>query len=182
MFQCVVCLLLRCRRVALRGVLHAVLCCAALRAPRWWTCVPMCCVFVVLQACGVARVCCVLCCVVLCCVALRAPRWWTARCPRPGSARRPSRWCRRAGTGCSSPAGGGGEQGTQRLPIHTLSKATHNEHVLSEERETTMHLCGYSEDVHRTKWQALTIARLTHSPYTTEIARLRRYTMLKYYF
>ena len=137
-------------------------------------CVPMCCVFVVLPACGVARVCCVLCCVVLCCVALRAPRWWTARCPRPGSARRPSRWCRRAGTGCSSPAGGGGEQGTQRLPIHTLSKATHNEHVLSEERETTMHLCGYSEDVHRTKWQALTIARLTHSPYTTEIARIRR--------
>ena len=32
--------------------------------------------------------------------------------------------------------------------------------------------------VHRTKCQALTIALLTRSPYTTKIARIRCYTML----
>ena len=31
-----------------------------------------------------------------------------------------------------------------------------------------------SKDVHRTKSQTLTITRLTHSPYTTKIARIRR--------
>ena len=35
-----------------------------------------------------------------------------------------------------------------------------------------------SKDVHRTKCQALTIAGLTHSLYTTQMARIRRYTML----
>ena len=45
-------------------------------------------------------------------------------------------------------------------------------------RERTIYLCGYSKDVHRTKCQALTITRLTHSLYTTEIVRIRRYTVL----
>ena len=45
-------------------------------------------------------------------------------------------------------------------------------------RETTIYLFGYSKDVNRTKCQALTIIRLTHSPYTTEIARIRCYTRL----
>ena len=44
-----------------------------------------------------------------------------------------------------------------------------------------LYLCLYSKDVHRTKWQALTIARLTHSLYT-EIARIRCYTMLSIVF
>ena len=41
-----------------------------------------------------------------------------------------------------------------------------------------MNLCQYSKDIHRTKCQALTITRLTHSPLTTKIARTRRHTML----
>ena len=45
-------------------------------------------------------------------------------------------------------------------------------------RETTIYRCRYSRDVHRTKCQALTIARLTHSRYTRKIARIRRYTIL----
>ena len=49
---------------------------------------------------------------------------------------------------------------------------------LSEERETTIYCCRYSKDVHRTKCQAPTIARLIHSPYATKIARIRCYTML----
>ena len=40
----------------------------------------------------------------------------------------------------------------------------------------------YSTDVHRTKCKALTITRLTHSPYTTKIARIRCYTMLSTIF
>ena len=46
---------------------------------------------------------------------------------------------------------------------------------LSDEKKTTIY---HSEDVHRTKCQAPTIARLTHSLYTTEIASIRCYTML----
>ena len=52
----------------------------------------------------------------------------------------------------------------------TLSDTSDKVH-LSEEGETTIYLCRYSKDVHRTKCQALTIVRLTHSPYTTKIAR-----------
>ena len=51
----------------------------------------------------------------------------------------------------------------------------------SEERET-IYLCLYSKNVHRTKCQALTIAKLTHSPYTTKIARKRCYIMLSTIF
>ena len=40
-------------------------------------------------------------------------------------------------------------------------------------RETTICLCLYSKDVHRTKCQALIITRLTHSPYSTKIARIK---------
>ena len=49
---------------------------------------------------------------------------------------------------------------------------------LLEEGETTIYRCRYSKDDHRTKCQALTIVSLTHSPYTTKIARIRCYTML----
>ena len=35
----------------------------------------------------------------------------------------------------------------------------------------------YRTDIHRNKCQALTVARLTHSPYTTNIARIRCYPM-----
>ena len=49
---------------------------------------------------------------------------------------------------------------------------------LSEESETTIYRCWYSKDVHRTKCQALTVARLTHSPYTTKLARIRGHMML----
>ena len=49
---------------------------------------------------------------------------------------------------------------------------------LSEEIETTIYLCWYSKEVHRTKCKALTIARLTHTLYTTKMARIRCYTML----
>ena len=40
-----------------------------------------------------------------------------------------------------------------------------------------MYHCWNSKDVHRTKYQVLTIVRLTHSQYTTKIARMRCYTM-----
>ena len=43
---------------------------------------------------------------------------------------------------------------------------------LSEEGET-IHRCQYSKDVDRTKCKALPIARLTQSPYTTKLARIR---------
>ena len=39
-----------------------------------------------------------------------------------------------------------------------------------------------SKDVQRTKCQALTIVRLTHSPYTTKIARKRCHTILSTIF
>jgi hypothetical protein len=45
-----------------------------------------------------------------------------------------------------------------------------------------MYRCRYSKDVHRTKCQELTIARLTHSLYTTKIARIRRDIMLSTIF
>ena len=55
---------------------------------------------------------------------------------------------------------------------------------MSENGEITIYRCLYSKDGHRTKCKALTIARLTHSPYTTKIARIRCYMMLiaQYYF
>ena len=43
----------------------------------------------------------------------------------------------------------------------------------SEEGVTTIYRYRYSKDVHRIKCQALTIARLTHSPFTTKVARIR---------
>ena len=51
-----------------------------------------------------------------------------------------------------------------------------------QKKETTIYRCRYSKDVHRSKWQTLIITRLTHSPYTTKIAMIRRYTNAKYYF
>ena len=58
----------------------------------------------------------------------------------------------------------------QRLKIRTFVRRKRNNNP-----------CRYSEDVHRTECQALTIARLTHSSYTTKIARIRCYnaTMLR---
>ena len=48
---------------------------------------------------------------------------------------------------------------------------------LSEESET-IYCWWYRKNVCRNKFQALTIVRLTHSPYTTKLARIRCYTML----
>ena len=44
---------------------------------------------------------------------------------------------------------------------------------------TLLYPCWYSKDVHRTKCQARTIARLTRSLYSTKMARIRCYTMLR---
>ena len=52
---------------------------------------------------------------------------------------------------------------------------------LSEERET-INRCRYSKDVRRTICQALPIVRLTHSPYTTKITRIRHDTKLRTIF
>ena len=51
---------------------------------------------------------------------------------------------------------------------------------MSEEGET-IYRCRYSKDVHRSKWQAPTIAKLIHSPYTTQIARIS-YLFIQLYF
>ena len=52
---------------------------------------------------------------------------------------------------------------------------------LSEERET-IYRCRYSKDVHGTKCQSPTIARLTQSLYTAKTARIRCYTTLSTIF
>ena len=44
---------------------------------------------------------------------------------------------------------------------------------ICQKKETTIYHCPYSKDIHRTKCLALTIVSLTHSPYTTKIARIR---------
>ena len=51
--------------------------------------------------------------------------------------------------------------------------------IQSHNNTTTIYRCRYSKDVHRTKCQALTIARLTRSLYTTKLTRIRCYTMLR---
>ena len=62
---------------------------------------------------------------------------------------------------------------------HSLSsKATYNK-LVPEKRETTIYFCRYSEDVHRSKCQSLTITRLTHSPFTTQRAGMRCATMTR---
>ena len=63
-------------------------------------------------------------------------------------------------------------QGTKQM---LLSKVTYSEYIC---QKTTIYLCRYRKAVHRTTCQALTITRFSHSPYTTEIARIRFYTML----
>ena len=75
------------------------------------------------------------------------------------------------------------EETLKRPPLYQLH--LHSEHSadlkyphLSEERETIIYLWGYSKDVDRTKCQALTTTRLTHSPFTIQIARIRRYIKL----
>ena len=59
-----------------------------------------------------------------------------------------------------------------------LSKETYNNYIC-QKKASTIYSCRCSKHVHRTKCQALTIARLTHSLYATKTARIRRYTMLK---
>ena len=58
----------------------------------------------------------------------------------------------------------------KRLAIITFLRRRRNNHIL--------YCCRYSKDVHRTKCQALTIVRFTHSPYTTKIARIRCHTII----
>ena len=59
-----------------------------------------------------------------------------------------------------------------------LPKATYNKSICQKKRKNNIYRYRCSKDVRRTKYQALTISRLTHSPYTTKIARIRCYTML----
>ena len=57
-----------------------------------------------------------------------------------------------------------------------LSKVTYNKYIYQKKEKQQY------KDVHRTKCQAQTITRLTHSLYTTKIARIRCYTMLSTIF
>ena len=59
-----------------------------------------------------------------------------------------------------------------------LSKEIHNKDMYQKKEKQQYIRCRYTKDVHRTKWQALTIARLNLSPYTTKIERIRRDTLL----
>ena len=54
--------------------------------------------------------------------------------------------------------------------------------ICQKKDKTTIYRCWCSKDVHRTKCQALSIVRLTHSLYTTKLARIRCYTMLSNIF
>ena len=59
-----------------------------------------------------------------------------------------------------------------------LQQANHSE----EGETTTYRYSRYSGDDYKTKCQALTIARLSHSLCTTKIARIRSYTTKSFYF
>ena len=61
-----------------------------------------------------------------------------------------------------------------------LSKATYK--YIGQLKEKQQYRCRYIKDVHRTKCQALTIAWLTHSPYTTKIGKIRCCTMFSTIF
>ena len=50
-----------------------------------------------------------------------------------------------------------------------LSKATYNKSIYQKKAEQQYISGGTFKDFHRTKCQALTITRLTHSLYTTEV-------------
>ena len=50
--------------------------------------------------------------------------------------------------------------------------------LLFWKRETKIYCCRCSKDVHRTKWQAPTIARLNYCLYASKIARIRCHTIL----
>ena len=69
-----------------------------------------------------------------------------------------------------------------RLYIHIYIQGIYIKMLFSKastEREgEKQYICWYSKDVHVTKAQALTIVRLTHSPYRIQIARIKLYTML----
>ena len=54
--------------------------------------------------------------------------------------------------------------------------------ISHQKKETKIYRSSYSKDVHRNKYQAYTIATLTHFLYTTKIARIRRYMMLSTIF
>ena len=67
------------------------------------------------------------------------------------------------------------------FPLRTLLSKVTQEVDLSEEIET-IYFCRYSKDVHRNNCQALTIASLTNSTYTTRKARIICYKMLSMLF
>ena len=65
-------------------------------------------------------------------------------------------------------------QGIQQTLYPKLLQISHyKQSHLSLESEA-IDRCRYNEEVHRTKCKAPTIARLTHSLYTTKIARIKR--------
>ena len=61
-----------------------------------------------------------------------------------------------------------------------LSKVIHYKYICQKKEELYIYSCRYSKDIHRNKCRA--IARLTRSLYTTEKARIRRYTILSTIF
>ena len=64
-----------------------------------------------------------------------------------------------------------------------LSKVTYNKYICQKkEKQYIARYRRYSKDVHRTECQEPSITRLTHSLYTTKIARIIRYTMLSTIF
>ena len=97
------------------------------------------------------------------------------RPPTVGAARRGS-WEAAGGPECSDAARPLEYIYIEGIHQTLLSKATYKglttKYICQKEGET-LYFCRYSKDVHRNKCQTLTMARLTHSLYTTKIARIR---------
>ena len=105
-----------------------------------------------------------------------------APCPKTPSSSTPGVWSgantpptSRRGW-CSWMVGGGGGEYIH-IKQTLLSKATYNKYICQKKGKQQYIRCRYSKGAHRTKCQALTITRLTHSPATSKIDRIRCYTL-----
>ena len=67
-----------------------------------------------------------------------------------------------------------------RMNLQGSNQAIYNKYICQKEKQ--QYICQYIKDVHKTRCQALTIVRLTPSPYTTKIAMSRCYTILSTIF
>ena len=66
------------------------------------------------------------------------------------------------------------------LTVRAISRRFYPRRLTSStfvRRKRNNSICPNSKDVHRTKYRAFTITRLTHFLYTAKIARIRYYTM-----